>query len=221
MTGQNDEGEKPPNAETDAEELNSLHTEWDRSQTLTMRRGEDLMREIVRRCQIHTDTVFAAVVGYGADEKEAVAKQLRRELAELRRLEKIPGAQPAGWGKAMARARIADAAAMMVSSEIEHVPQLAHLIGELLNVDTYRRVRSEDPSYFFESAACLVAQYELDSVAYNKAEIAKLFGVNRSTVTRWFDDERFPKLVQDYKDMFTDDRLGPPRVPGRYIIMRE
>jgi transposase-like protein len=136
-------------------------------------------------------------------DSEKVARWLRRELAELRKEEKILGAAPILNDNKLSRPVISDMAMTMLEKiGVPPGPELLALLKELLNVDRHRRTltKAKNPK---KNAAIYMEVYE---PGLSDRQLAKKVGVAHSTISAWRRDPDFKRRVKFYDEL---KELGP------------
>jgi hypothetical protein len=130
------------------------------------------------------------------EDKEPVARYLRRELRKLRKAESSHQPAPVRLGKLLSRSEISTIAFEMLES-CESTPgaELLDLIGELLGVE--RDVeQADDEAAKQDIAAEIEGQLRAKGYTISSRRLAKLVDVHYVTVTRWRKLPEFQKKVE-------------------------
>ena len=142
---------------------------------------------------------LAVTTGHDAAVNERVAAWLREELRRLRELEK-QNASPVRRGQALSSLVIGDLAMTMVeAASFKPGKNLICLLQELLEVDRYRTANAKKRSPELEKALVLEAHMSLEGKIIGVRELAKLVGVNPSTVTIWRKSAEYKALIREAK----------------------
>jgi hypothetical protein len=134
------------------------------------------------------------------DAKEIVARWLRTKLKELRESERVPGRAPVIRGVTLSRLVISDIAMSMVGTSGSPLgEELLALLEELLNVDRHRAAEDAFPSERFRMATLLEGELAAEGEKIGVRKLAKLVGVNPSTITVWKRRPEYSEWVESHK----------------------
>jgi len=164
------------------------------------RRFKRCEEAIIQSGHFSQKEAFAAITHADPETKEQVAYWLRGELHLLRQAQKVPGRAPVLRGEALSRLLMADIAMTMLDAcNAPPGDELTTLLEELLDLDRYRASAAAFPSDECEIAAELEAESELKGQKLGVRELARLIGVNPSTITLWRRHAEYRKLVEFHK----------------------
>jgi hypothetical protein len=140
---------------------------------------------------------FAATSGKDRHIAERVAIWLRKELLKLRRLDR-QNAHAARRRLALPLPEICDLALTMIErSSLKPGNNLICLIQELLHVDRHRKRLAELHSEELEKALVLESHMAIEGKKIGVNELARLVGVNPSTVSAWKKSPDYWTLVRE------------------------
>ncbi len=140
---------------------------------------------------------LAAIFGKDAAASEKAALWLRKELRQLLDLEK-KGTAPVRRGAALSPLVIGDIAMTMIeAAPFKPGPNLICLLKELLDVGRHRKSLAKKRTPELEKALVLEAHYKLEGRQIGVRELARLVGVNASTVTAWRKSNQYKALVRE------------------------
>lgn len=194
-----------------------------------MARMDHLEKMLKEQVGFDGNKVSAALVGLvvGTDAKarkqegfdvvmeviEEAAIWARAELAKLRQLEndarlekegritRDKSESPVLHGNVVSRIELSDLAVTLLQVVEEPGEELCMLLAELLNVDRHRQANADKNGPYFGIAAQLVAQ-EPD---IKNADLAKITGRDKGTISRWRQKPEFEDEVASYKRVFSGE----------------
>jgi hypothetical protein len=156
------------------------------------KRGREAMLEFLNDAQRKFDSLFTISAPKTAD--EGLAACLRERLKMLRGA----GSSPARQRQMLPRSVIATIAVDMLEScnlfDRTSGTQLTNLLRELLEVDR-PKLRASRQFVARYDATWVIAQVENISTR----ELAKMIGVNATSVSRWRKDPKFQKEVEEHR----------------------
>ena len=194
-----------------------------------MARMDHLEKMLIEQCGFDWDKASMALVGVvsGSDARarheegfdvimeviEEAAIWARTELAKLRQLEndarlekegritREKSESPVLHGNAVSRIELSDLSISLLEVVKKPGDQLCLLLIELLNVDRHRQSNADNNGPYFELAAQFAAQVS----DIKNAELAKLTGRDKGTISRWRRKPEFEEKVAMYKRVFSGE----------------
>lgn len=179
-------------------DLDTMFQEPD-ERLLSYASGYFRLRDIIRtRGRFSASDSAGALAPQYLEVKERVAVWLRLELANLRSLQKHRAA-PSRRKLSLSRADISDVAMAMLEAGSCAGPELQSLLRELLDVDRHRLTLASRNADQMGRALDIDAQFALENRQVGVRELARVVGVEPSTVTRWRKSPEYKSRLRQAK----------------------